>query len=98
MEIVSTRLQYPYTAFPRRRKIHGDLDCGYNSFAGIGLSSNQTVLRSIHFEESYFTVRDIARSLVTQAVLHENAVLTKDATKNRQMIIKIKDCVKEKGK
>ena len=77
MEIVSTRLEYPYTAFPTRKKIHGDLDCLYNSFDGIGLFSDQTVLRSIHFEESYFN--DIAKSFGIQTMLNENAVLTADA-------------------
>ena len=79
MEIVSTRLEYPYTALPTRKRVHGDLDCWYKSFAGIGLSSDQTVLRSIHFEESYFNVRGIAKSLGIQAMLNENAVLTADA-------------------
>ena len=44
MEIVSTRMEYPYTAFPTGKKMQDGLDCGYSSFAGIGITGAHLVI------------------------------------------------------
>ena len=69
MEIVSTRLGYPYTAFPTRKKIHGDYAVGT-------IRSPASAYLAIKQFRAAFILNN--RTLI-QAMLDENAVLTADA-------------------